>query len=85
MCCCMSRPLHYKYRYEVGGLPTLKLFSKGNKAGQDYNGDRDLDDLVTFTNENCGTNRDAKGQLNSKVRPHSLHWHSMVVTTNTSL
>ncbi|KAH1108528.1 hypothetical protein J1N35_012296 [Gossypium stocksii] len=54
-------------KYEVGGLPTLKLFSKGNKAGEDYNGDRDLDDLVTFINEKCGTNRDAKGQLNSKA------------------
>ncbi|KAG8485210.1 hypothetical protein CXB51_021276 [Gossypium anomalum] len=54
-------------KYEVGGLPTLKLFSKGNKAGGDYNGDRDLGDLVTFINEKCGTNRDAKGQLNSKA------------------
>ncbi|KAK5810833.1 putative disulfide-isomerase A6 [Gossypium arboreum] len=54
-------------KYEVGGLPTLKLFSKGNKAGEDYNGDRDLDDLVNFINEKCGTNRDAKGQLNSKA------------------
>ncbi|PPR99171.1 hypothetical protein GOBAR_AA21491 [Gossypium barbadense] len=53
-------------KYEVCGLPTLKLFSKGNKAGEDYNGDRDLDDLVNFINEKCGTNRDAKGQLNSK-------------------
>lgn len=54
-------------RYGVSGYPTLKFFPKNNKEGQDYDGGRDLDDFVTFINEQCGTSRDAKGQLTSKV------------------
>lgn len=54
-------------RYGVSGYPTLKFFPKGNKAGEDYDGGRDLNDFVTFINEKCGTSRDAKGQLTSQV------------------
>ncbi|XP_047326967.1 protein disulfide-isomerase like 2-1-like [Impatiens glandulifera] len=54
-------------KYGVSGYPTLKFFPKGNKAGEDYNGGRDLDDFVTFINEKCGTSRDAKGQLTDKA------------------
>jgi hypothetical protein len=51
----------------VSGFPTLKFFPKGNKAGEDYGGGRDLDDFVAFINEKSGTSRDAKGQLTSEV------------------
>ncbi|KAF8394636.1 hypothetical protein HHK36_020850 [Tetracentron sinense] len=54
-------------KYGVSGFPTLKFFPKSNKAGEDYDGDRDLDDFVTFINEKCGTSRDGKGQLTSKA------------------
>nr|GMD05790.1 probable protein disulfide-isomerase A6 [Ipomoea batatas]GMD10723.1 probable protein disulfide-isomerase A6 [Ipomoea batatas] len=54
-------------KYGVSGFPTLKFFPKGNKDGEDYEGGRDLDDFVNFINEKCGTKRDAKGQLTSKV------------------
>ncbi|KAK4427612.1 putative protein disulfide-isomerase A6 [Sesamum alatum] len=54
-------------KYGVSGFPTLKFFPKNNKAGEDYEGGRDLDDFVTFINEKCGTSRDAKGQLTSKA------------------
>ena len=54
-------------RYGITGFPTLKFFPKNIKAGEDYNGGRDVDDFVTFINEKCGTNRDAKGKLTSKV------------------
>ncbi|KAI8555588.1 hypothetical protein RHMOL_Rhmol05G0184400 [Rhododendron molle] len=54
-------------KYGVSGFPTLKFFPKGNKAGEDYDGGRDLDDFVNFINENCGTSRDAKGQLTVKA------------------
>ncbi|MED6206549.1 hypothetical protein PIB30_027901 [Stylosanthes scabra] len=54
-------------KYDVSGFPTLKFFPKNNKAGQDYDGGRDLDDFVTFINEKCGTSRDGKGQLTSKA------------------
>ena len=55
-------------RYGVSGYPTLKFFPKSNKAGEDYDGGRDLDDFVNFINEKCGTSRDGKGQYTSKVR-----------------
>ncbi|XP_042054821.1 probable protein disulfide-isomerase A6 isoform X2 [Salvia splendens] len=54
-------------KYGITGFPTLKFFSKNNKGGEDYNGGRDVDDFVTFINEKCGTNRDAKGKLTSKA------------------
>ncbi|XP_024027500.1 LOW QUALITY PROTEIN: probable protein disulfide-isomerase A6 [Morus notabilis] len=54
-------------KYGVSGYPTLKFFPKSNKAREDYDGGRDLDDFVTFINEKCGTSRDGKGQLTSKA------------------
>ncbi|XP_051145426.1 probable protein disulfide-isomerase A6 [Andrographis paniculata] len=54
-------------KYGVSGFPTLKFFPKNNKAGEDYDGGRDVDDFVTFINEKCGTSRDAKGQLTSNA------------------
>ncbi|KAH8517261.1 hypothetical protein Peur_048468 [Populus x canadensis] len=54
-------------KYGVSGFPTLKFFPKGNKAGEEYEGGRDLDDFVVFINEKAGTSRDGKGQLTSKA------------------
>ncbi|CAN6340695.1 unnamed protein product [Urochloa humidicola] len=54
-------------KYGVSGFPTLKFFPKGNIAGEDYDGGRDLDDFVKFINEKCGTSRDSKGQLSSEA------------------
>ncbi|KAM7481759.1 hypothetical protein LguiB_006342 [Lonicera macranthoides] len=54
-------------KYGVGGFPTLKFFPKNNKAGEDYDGERDLEDFVSFINEKCGTSRDEKGQLTSSA------------------
>lgn len=54
-------------RYDVSGFPTLKFFPKSNKAGEEYDGGQDLADFVAFINEKCGTSRDGKGQLTSKV------------------
>jgi protein disulfide-isomerase A6 len=54
-------------KYGVSGFPTLKFFPKRNKAGEDYDGGRDLDDFVKFINEKCGTSRDSKGQLTSEA------------------
>ncbi|TYH43396.1 hypothetical protein ES332_D11G126200v1 [Gossypium tomentosum] len=53
-------------KYGVSGYPTLKFFPKGNKTGEDYDGGQSLDEFVAFINVQCGTNRDAKGQLTSK-------------------
>ncbi|XP_038996514.1 protein disulfide-isomerase like 2-1-like [Hibiscus syriacus] len=46
---------------------SLQAYEKSNKAGEYYNGGRDLDDFVSFINEKCGTSRDGKGQLTSKA------------------
>ncbi|KAF2325099.1 hypothetical protein GH714_022768 [Hevea brasiliensis] len=54
-------------KFGVSGFPTLKFFPKGNKAGEEYEGGRDLEDFVSFINEKCGTSRDGKGQLTSKA------------------
>ncbi|XP_073292481.1 protein disulfide-isomerase like 2-1-like [Primulina huaijiensis] len=54
-------------KHGVSGYPTLKFFPKNNKAGEDYDGGRDLDDFVTFINEKCGTSRDGLGQLTYKA------------------
>ncbi|PKA52749.1 Protein disulfide isomerase-like 2-2 [Apostasia shenzhenica] len=54
-------------KYGVSGYPTLKFFPKNNKAGDDYDGGRELDAFVTFINEKCGTSRDTKGQLTSQA------------------
>ena len=55
------------HRYNVSGFPTLKFFSKSNKAGEEYEGGRDLENFVNFINENCAANLDGKGQLTPKV------------------
>ncbi|CAI9103502.1 OLC1v1001999C2 [Oldenlandia corymbosa var. corymbosa] len=54
-------------KYGVSGYPTLKFFPKNNKAGEDYDGGRDLEDFVSFINEKSGTSRDSKGQYTSKA------------------
>jgi len=45
-------------RFGVSGFPTLKLFKKGGDvaAPTDFNGGREIDDLVKFVNENTGAN-----------------------------
>jgi len=43
------------------------LFPKDNKDGEAYSGPLELEDLVSFVNEKCGTSRDEEGQLTSNV------------------
>jgi len=52
-------------RYGVGGFPTLKFFLKGKDVSSplDYNGGRELEDLVKFTNEATG----AKARVSKPV------------------
>ncbi|KAL4370257.1 hypothetical protein S83_018368 [Arachis hypogaea] len=54
-------------KYEITSYPKLKLFRKSNKAGEVYEGARNLDDIVSYINEKCGTNRDGQGRLTSKA------------------
>jgi len=50
-------------RYGVSGYPTLKWFPKSNKAGEDYQGDREELGFVKFINEKSGTKRLVGGGL----------------------
>eukprot|EP01018_Ginkgo_biloba_P028381 Gb_00896 [translate_table: standard] len=54
-------------KYGVEGFPTLKFFPKTNKAGEDYDAGRELDDFVAFINEKTGAHRDGQGRLTSNA------------------
>ena len=55
-------------KYEISGYPTLKFFSKDNKDKPlDYEGGRTEEDIVSFLNEKCGTQRAVGGWLNDEV------------------
>ncbi|KAF9626323.1 hypothetical protein IFM89_032172 [Coptis chinensis] len=51
----------------VRGFLTLIFFPKGNKDGEEYDGRRNLEDLLIFINEKSGTIRDGNGQLTFKA------------------
>jgi len=60
----VNRPLAEKY--EIGSFPTIKFFSKDNKAEpEDYDGERTEEAFVEFLNEKCGTKRVAGGGLSA--------------------
>ncbi|XP_042467276.1 protein disulfide isomerase-like 2-1 [Zingiber officinale] len=50
-----------------------KFFPKENKAGEDYEAERELDDFVKFINVKCGTSRDANGQLTFQLQDIKLY------------
>lgn len=53
--------------FEVTGYPTLKWFGKDNKAGDKYEGARDIEAFVTFINNKAGTARDKNGALGTSA------------------
>mmetsp|Transcript_29862 Transcript_29862/g.33325 ORF Transcript_29862/g.33325 Transcript_29862/m.33325 type:complete len:362 (+) Transcript_29862:35-1120(+) len=54
-------------RFDVSGYPTLKVFPKDNKAGEAYNGGRELSDFIKYCNENFGLFRTESGLLNDQA------------------
>jgi len=50
-------------RFEVKGYPTLKWFPAGSDTPVDYEGGREVDDMVQFINEKAGTKRSSDGSL----------------------
>lgn len=40
--------------YKVEGFPSIKFFGRGGVEVEDYNGGRDIEDIVTFINEKTG-------------------------------
>jgi len=54
-------------KFGVTGFPTIKYFPKGNKAGQDFDGGRELKDLVDWVNTHAGKERTPSGRYHSTV------------------
>jgi len=50
-------------RYGVTGYPTLKFFPAGSSEPVDYQGERELENLVEYINSNAGTYRTVDGGL----------------------
>lgn len=50
-------------RFGVSGFPTIKFYSKTDKAGEAYNGGRDTESFIKYINEKCGVARVAGGGL----------------------
>jgi len=48
-------------KFGVSGYPTIKWFPKDNKAGEDYNSGRSLEEFVQFINLKTGSERNAEG------------------------
>jgi protein disulfide-isomerase A6 len=47
-------------KYGVTGFPTIKYFPANSKKPEDYEGGRDIKDLVEFVNKKVGTNKKVK-------------------------
>jgi protein disulfide-isomerase A6 len=58
---------HISTKYGVTGFPTFKFFSKDNKEPEDYDGERNEEEIVAFLNEKCNTRRAVGGGLNDQV------------------
>jgi len=54
-------------KHGVSGFPTLIYFSKSDKAGERYNGGREIQDLVSHVNTAAGTFRLENGRYEETV------------------
>jgi len=54
-------------RFGIEGFPTLMTFTPDNTKGEKYEGNRDLESLVSFINEKAGTHRKSDGGLNENA------------------
>jgi protein disulfide-isomerase A6 len=54
-------------KYGVTGFPTLKWFPKANKAGEAYEGGREVQAFVDYLNNKCGFHRTVTGRLNEQA------------------
>ncbi|PIA16309.1 disulfide isomerase [Coemansia reversa NRRL 1564] len=57
-----------KAEYAIGGFPTIIAFPAGKDAEKiEYDGNRGLEDLVSFVNKHAGTQRTTKGLLDQSA------------------
>lgn len=54
-------------RYGVTGFPTIKYFPKGNKDGEEFDGGRELKDLVEWVNKKANKLRTPEGRYQTTV------------------
>lgn len=54
-------------RYGVTGFPTIKYFPKNNKQGEEFDGGRELKDLVSWVNKKANKFRNVEGRFESAV------------------
>eukprot|EP00604_Paraphysomonas_vestita_P002537 CAMPEP_0174818770 /NCGR_PEP_ID=MMETSP1107-20130205/1627_1 /TAXON_ID=36770 /ORGANISM="Paraphysomonas vestita, Strain GFlagA" /LENGTH=312 /DNA_ID=CAMNT_0016031107 /DNA_START=182 /DNA_END=1121 /DNA_ORIENTATION=+ len=54
-------------RFGISGYPTLKLFQGGSSEPIDYQGAREVPNLVEFVNEHAGTYRLPNGELSAEA------------------
>jgi protein disulfide-isomerase A6 len=66
-------------KYGVSGFPTLKWFPANSKTPEDYNGGRDLSDLIDFVNSKAGTKVKAKAAPTDVIACNDDDFDSVVL------
>lgn len=54
-------------RYGVTGFPTIKYFPKNNKEGEEFDGGREIKDLVAWVNKKANKFRNVDGRFDAAV------------------
>jgi len=52
---------------DIKGYPTLKWYPRNNKQGTDYDGERELDNFVSWIKENSGAYKDYISEKKSEL------------------
>lgn len=61
--------------FRVSGFPTLKFRQAGSKEFIDYDGDRSLESLIAFVEENAKNSLEAKAPVNESVPEEHAEVH----------
>ncbi|EGC29704.1 hypothetical protein DICPUDRAFT_51128 [Dictyostelium purpureum] len=65
-------------KYDVSGYPTLKIFDKSTTS-KDYNGQRSIEELITYINNHAGTNMKVKKAPSNVVDLTPSNFESVVL------
>ena len=64
--------------FRVGGFPTLKFKPAGTKEWIDYDGDRSLESLIAFVDENAKNSLEAPAKDESTPPPPPVEFHDQI-------